>query len=207
VFPQKFDLIHGRALVTCFNDPQRVIQSAADSLAPGGWLEMQDLVIPMRCVDDSWRGSQLERFNTFFVECAGRAGRDMSYSQRYAPMFRAAGLVDVTELHFAWPSSPWCKGRHLKKLASWFSKDMCDGVEAISMALLTRFGGMTEAEVKEFLEGVRKDVLNTRVHAYMPMSEPLHSAWMAAPLLTLSQCCRHGSQADIVGPFCQREGG
>lgn len=90
VFSQPFDLIHGRALATCFSTPQTVITSAAAALAPGGWLEFQDLVIPIRCLDDSWAGSAIERWTNMLVTCAARVGRDSSYSQRYPALFRAA---------------------------------------------------------------------------------------------------------------------
>ncbi|KAB5526406.1 hypothetical protein GE09DRAFT_1064994 [Coniochaeta sp. 2T2.1] len=120
LFPTKFDLIHGRALASCFKDAQKVIDSAVKNLVPGtGWLEFQDLVLPMGCVDDSWEGSTLQRWNNTMVECAGRVGRDLSYSQRYRAMFAKAGLVDVQERHFLWPSNTWVKGRHYKKIATW----------------------------------------------------------------------------------------
>jgi SAM-dependent methyltransferase len=78
VFPQKFDLIHGRALASCFTDPEKVIASAIDALAPGGWLEYQDIVIPMECIDDSWEGSTLKRWNEIMRDSAWKAGRDFT---------------------------------------------------------------------------------------------------------------------------------
>lgn len=77
VYPQPFDLIHGRALASCFRSPQTVISSAFSALAPGtGWLEFQDIQIPLRCVDASWEGSALQRWSALLVECAQRMGRD-----------------------------------------------------------------------------------------------------------------------------------
>src|SRR3954447_5085783 len=38
-YSTKFDLIHGRALVTCFKQPLHVITSAFEALNPGGYLE------------------------------------------------------------------------------------------------------------------------------------------------------------------------
>ncbi|KAB5542408.1 S-adenosyl-L-methionine-dependent methyltransferase [Coniochaeta sp. 2T2.1] len=168
LLPTKFDLIHGRALASCFKDAQKVIDSAVKSLVPGtGWLEFQDLVLPMGCVDDSWEGSTLQRWNNTMVECAGRVGRDLSYSQRYRAMFAKALLVDVQERHFLWPSNTWVKGRHYKKIATWFLKDLSDGLEAISLQILTRVAGMSKEEVTTLLEDVRKDLADPKIHAYM----------------------------------------
>jgi trans-aconitate methyltransferase len=81
VFPQKFDLVHGRALASCFKDAQKVINSAVDSLAPGGWLEFQDIVIPMGCIDDTWEGTTLQKWNYTMFDCAKKVGRDLSCKQ------------------------------------------------------------------------------------------------------------------------------
>lgn len=59
LYSQKFDLIHGRMLGTSLDDPERVIQEAVDALAPGGWLEFQDTVPPIRCDDGSWEGTNV----------------------------------------------------------------------------------------------------------------------------------------------------
>lgn len=167
MFSQPFDLIHGRSLCSCFTHPQKVITSAAASLAPGGWLEFQDMIVPIQCLDDSWNGSHLERWSQIMVACATRAGRDLSYSQRYGDMFRAAGLVDVEERYFVWPSNGWARGMHMKRLATWFRKDICDGLEGLSLRLLMGVGGMARAEVEELIEGVRTDLADSRLHCYL----------------------------------------
>lgn len=43
-FGTKFDYIHGRLLQISFNDVKGVFGRAFDSLAPGRWLEMQDIL-------------------------------------------------------------------------------------------------------------------------------------------------------------------
>jgi hypothetical protein len=44
-----------------------------------------------------------------------------------------------------------------------------DGMQAISIAALTRGLGMTSAEVEALLVGVRKDLKNHRIHCYTPV--------------------------------------
>ncbi|KAJ2904580.1 S-adenosyl-L-methionine-dependent methyltransferase [Zalerion maritima] len=169
VFPHQFDLVHGRTLASCFKDPQKVINSATASIKPGGWLEFQDIILPARGFDDSYTGSYVDQWCTKLVALAARAGRDFSYSQHYRQMFQAAGLVDIQERHFVWPTSPWCKGEHLKKLSLWAQKDFLDGIEGMSMALMTRVGGMSREEVLEFLEKVKEDARNKNMHGFMPI--------------------------------------
>lgn len=154
---------------SCFQHPQTVITSAAAALAPGGWLEFQDLVVPMRCLDTSWKGSHLERWTNMIMACVARSGRDPSCAQRYPDMFQAAGLVDVEERHFVWPSNGWVRGRQMKRLASWFRKDLSDGLEGLSLRLLMGVGGMAREEVEELISGVRVDLEDTKLHCYMPL--------------------------------------
>ncbi|KAK7732242.1 hypothetical protein SLS53_008531 [Cytospora paraplurivora] len=165
----RFDLIHGRALAACFRDPDFVVNSAAGALAPGGWLEFQDIVIPLRCLDRGWDGSSVQRWGELMTGCARRAGRDPGYSQRYPDMFRRAGLVDVRERRFSWPSNSWVRGAHNKRVAEWFRRDLSDGLEGLSLRLLMGVGGMGRGEVEVLLEGVRRDLADPNLHCYMPV--------------------------------------
>jgi len=66
-FPQKFDLIHGRMLLISIASPQRLFAQAFNSLAPGGWMEMQDVAMPLTSDDGSMVGTPYERWNDLFV--------------------------------------------------------------------------------------------------------------------------------------------
>lgn len=50
---------------------------------------------------------------------------------------------------------------------------MCEnlsrGLSGIVMALFTRVLGMTSDEVEAYLVPVRKDIRDTKIHAYLPM--------------------------------------
>jgi hypothetical protein len=69
-YSQKFYLIHGRTMVTCFKDPITVIKSAFNSLAPGGYLEMQDVILPMRAIDDTLNGTVIHDWTVRSMEAA-----------------------------------------------------------------------------------------------------------------------------------------
>src|SRR6187402_3516055 len=73
-YSQKFDLIHGRAMVTCFKDPLAVIKSAFSSLKPGGYLELQDLILPQRAIDDTLRGTAIDKIAELSLAAAVRLG-------------------------------------------------------------------------------------------------------------------------------------
>lgn len=102
-------------------------------------------------------------------KCQADHAPRQGYCQRYPELFRAAGLVDVEERHFVWPTNGWVRGRHLKKLARWLRRDLGDGLEGLSLRLLTGVGGMAREEIQGLLEGVRRDLEDTTLRCYMPV--------------------------------------
>lgn len=168
-YPQKFDLIHGRAMVTCFKNPATVFKSAFDSLEPGGYFELQDMAIPMRAIDDTLKGTAMEFWADTTMSAAEKLGRSWKNVEKYSKFMEEAGFVDVTERHFQWPMNPWAKGKHMKILATYWMEDMLRALEGLSMAVLTRAGGMTKEEVETLTAKVRKDIVNKDIHAYQPV--------------------------------------
>ncbi|KAH6675644.1 S-adenosyl-L-methionine-dependent methyltransferase [Halenospora varia] len=168
-YSQRFDLIHGRALVTCFKDPGTVISSAFKALIPGGYLEFQDVVLPMRAIDDTIEGTALQHWQEKTIASAATLGTSWKNSGNYTRYFEDAGFVDVVEQHFQWPMNTWPKGTRMKTLGTYWQEDMLRGLEALSMAVLTRGGGMKKEEVLELTAEVRKDIHNKNIHAYLPI--------------------------------------
>ena len=74
VFSQKFDFIHGRALITCFKDPAAVFRRAYDALAPGGYFEMQDAVFPLQSIGDLPTESAIYRWMQIIDEGSAKLG-------------------------------------------------------------------------------------------------------------------------------------
>ncbi|TVY83446.1 Secondary metabolism regulator laeA [Lachnellula suecica] len=168
-YSQKFDLIHGRALVTCFKDPRTVIEAAFKSLVPGGYLEFQDLVLPMRAIDDTLDGKALQNWQEITINTAAKLGTSWKHSGNYVKFFEEAGFVDVVENHFQWPMNTWAKGERMKTIGRYWQEDMLKGLESLSMAVLTRGGGMTKEAVLELTAEVRKNIVDKSIHAYLPV--------------------------------------
>jgi len=156
-------------MVTCFKEPLRVIQSAFNALAPGGYLELQDMVIPFRCIDDTLAGTKIEEWQNKTMEASAKMGMSWKVSQYYSQYFEEAGFVDVVETHFQWPMNQWAKGADMKILGAYFLEDMKRAVENVSMAALTRGAGMTKEEVEVLTAAARKDLEDKRIHAYLPV--------------------------------------
>ncbi|KAI0159930.1 S-adenosyl-L-methionine-dependent methyltransferase [Hypoxylon sp. FL1284] len=168
-FGEPFDFIHGRALMSCFDDPAAVVRQAAANLAPGGVLEFQDALFPMSYVGEPPAGSALYRWNELMLEGVARLGRSWSNAKNYRDYFEDAGLERVVEKRFYWPTSPWAKGAYFKTVAAWFQEDMLVGIEAMSLKVLGGLG-MDPDQVRDFVEEVRKDLRDTNIHAYLTVT-------------------------------------
>jgi len=58
-YSEPFDYIHARAIVTCFRNNRAIVQKIFENLAPGGYFELQDPCLPMRCDDGTLEGTPL----------------------------------------------------------------------------------------------------------------------------------------------------
>lgn len=111
---------------------------------------------------------QIQRWNEILLDCFRKAKRPL-HAHRLRALFEGAGLVDVSEQHFMWPTSPWARGVRNKDLGHlWVENLAREAVEALSLALLTRYGGFTRHEALDLAARVTHDLTNTKIHLYQP---------------------------------------
>ncbi|KAE9364099.1 S-adenosyl-L-methionine-dependent methyltransferase [Stipitochalara longipes BDJ] len=170
IFTHQFDYIHGRALGSCFKSHFEVIKTAASFLRPGGYLELQDFIIPLhRCIDDTVLGTHFERWNNLMLAGTAALGQDWSRAALYKEYFEEVGLVDIVELKYNWPVGRWARGKKEKTLGAWYRENFLSGMQGFTLAVLTRGLGMTVTEVEVLLAGVRSDINSNQLHMYIPI--------------------------------------
>ncbi|KUJ18903.1 S-adenosyl-L-methionine-dependent methyltransferase, partial [Mollisia scopiformis] len=165
-FAEKFDYVHGRALLSCFKDPKHVISEAFKSLAPGGYLELQDAVFPFNYIGEPPVDSDLYRWNKLCVEGSTKIGRPWTNVLNYKRWLTEVGFEDVVEKSFYWPTNKWVKGKHNKQIAAFFQADMLNGIEGMSLKVIGQLG-WTADEIRSFLVGVKNDLKDTSIPAYL----------------------------------------
>lgn len=139
-------------------------------LEPGGYLEVQELTIPLRCDDDSLvADSYLMQWCNLILEAAAKQGRPVFPTTEYKSYLEQAGFQDVVEIQKKWPSNPWPKAQKYKQLGLWAYADLADGLEGLTLAHFTRGLGWSQEQTLVFCAHVRKDLRNPRIHAYWPM--------------------------------------
>ncbi|RDW63703.1 hypothetical protein BP6252_11248 [Coleophoma cylindrospora] len=168
-YTQKFDFIHGRLLFTCFNNPSAVIKQAYDALAPGGYLEMQELNFKLHGVDESFKDTNLEKWGPLCAAGGRVLNKDFYCTIKFKQYFIDAGFEDVVETIFTWPSNTWPKRKEDKMLGLYTMTNVSDGIYGMSARSFTAGLGWTAQELEVFLASARQDLKNRAIHAYWPI--------------------------------------
>jgi hypothetical protein len=100
---------------------------------------------------------------------AERLGHPVTNSKHYGWWMREAGFVDIVERHFYWPLNTRLPDTKQRLIGICARRNLLDGVEAMSMALLTRSLKWTRWQVEEFLTSVRDDLMYGGAHCYVDM--------------------------------------
>ncbi|KAH8805982.1 S-adenosyl-L-methionine-dependent methyltransferase [Xylogone sp. PMI_703] len=168
-FGQTFDFIHGRMLFAAFKNPAHVIQQAYDALAPGGYLEMEEVYFKLSSPDNTIKDTSFKKWNEMLVEGAAVLGRDWHCTVKFKQYFIDAGFQDVVEIRQPGPIGPWPKNPDDKLIGLHWMANMLDGINAMSNISLRRGLGMSADEMEELLDDVRKDLRNRKIHSYWPI--------------------------------------
>jgi len=77
------------------------------------------------------------------IECGELFGKTMLIQTQMKDLIVAAGFVDVVEYKFKWPLGPWSNDPRLKDIGRWNMHLWDIGLEGWTMALLTRYKGVS----------------------------------------------------------------
>jgi hypothetical protein len=111
----------------------------------------------------------VKKWSYLVLEACAKLNRPVDTALKYADQMRAAGFESIHETMFKWPQNCWPKDPKMKELGVWTHANVADSLSGISMAMFTRALGWTVEELEVFLVDVRKEMKDTRVHAYFPM--------------------------------------
>ncbi|EFQ30124.1 methyltransferase domain-containing protein [Colletotrichum graminicola] len=175
---QPFDFIFFRSMTASFADWPDTIAQAYENLEPGGYIELQDTMFPLKCQDgpmpDDWAPN---KWSNLLVEASVKGGRPNNTAASFKKMLEDAGFVDVVERKAIWPFNPWPKDKKLNELGLWCQHNAFMGIEAASMAVFTRVLGWTAEETTVFCAEVRNEHKKIGVQAYYD----IYSVWGRKP--------------------------
>lgn len=175
-YSEKFDYIFSRFMTGSLANWQRLFQQCFDNLRPGGVIEVQDMDWAIKSDDDSVDPeSDLIKWMNILLEGMRSFGRPLDSVLKYREQLEAAGFIDIVEVKHKWPINRWPKDPKYKELGAWSYENFSSGMQAFSLAILTRpkdQGGLgwSLEEMDVFLTSIRRDLKDPKFHGYYPIS-------------------------------------
>lgn len=153
----EWDYIHGRALVACFSDKKSVFRKAFSALTPGGYLELQDAILPWQYATPPPKDSAFLRWNIASQEASLENRCPWNQVIDYPDWLREIGFKDVEVYRFFLPTGTWTNDPHIDHLGAWQMLNTNLGMEGWTLRNLESAGWTSEqiqklmAEAKEEL--------------------------------------------------------
>ncbi|KAK1448410.1 hypothetical protein CCUS01_11630 [Colletotrichum cuscutae] len=139
-------------------------------LEPGGWFELQEgHVRPLSDDGTLTREHSLSRWADYIEEACNSMGRPFVNVLSLMEVMREIGYVNVTYSTFKWPLNTWPKDEHYQTLGHFNHENYMEGIEGFTLAPFTRALKWSREAVDMFLVGVRNDLRNRYIHAYIPI--------------------------------------
>ncbi|OHE92973.1 hypothetical protein CORC01_11696 [Colletotrichum orchidophilum] len=168
-FSQPFHYIHSRFMTSSIRDWRLFLQRCYDNLEPGGYVELQETAIFAKSDDGTLKPEHaLSHWSKYLMQASIKLGAAWVDTPELRDLMIEIGFEDVTLSTYKWPTNPWPKDEHFKELGAWNNENFMTGMEAITMAPLTRALDWTPEEVRVFLIDVRKNGNDRSIHAYWP---------------------------------------
>ncbi|RSL89655.1 hypothetical protein CEP52_014859 [Fusarium oligoseptatum] len=169
-YSMPFDFVHSRMMNSSVKDWRVYLKKCLQSLAPGGYVEVQEIDLNAKSDDETLReDSNLSRWLKLLSEATVHLDRPYQDIRQIKYIMAEVGFKDVTVDYFKWPTNPWPKDTKHKTLGQWHNANVGSALEALTLAPFTRALGWKAEEVRAFVAQVRKDLNDRRIHAYWPI--------------------------------------
>ncbi|KAL8877335.1 MAG: hypothetical protein Q9198_004631 [Flavoplaca austrocitrina] len=162
-----FDYIHSRYMIGSIGNWASMIRKAYKHTKPGGYFELQDLDCRFTSDDNTLLDSHnLTYWSNLLTEAAAKYNRPVPRYTDYIHWFEKAGFTDVRQVIFKCPTNPWPKNKVLKEAGKFQLLAHIEGLEGVSMGLLTRGLAWKAEEVKVLMAKIRPELKDRGIHSY-----------------------------------------
>lgn len=149
-----------------FDDFSAVLRKCYDNLQPGGWIELQDYALELRCDDGTTMGTALPEFFSAMNRGVAVVGRDLLRPKRFREYLEDAGFVQTQVIEFAVPGSPWPDDPKMKVCGYYAGRGIWAVAESYQKIL--KNSGLSPEVISELMERLPKDPNRIDIHWYMP---------------------------------------
>lgn len=162
-----FDYIHSRFMIASISSWPALLRKAFKHCKPGGYVELQELDPRFVSDDGSLKqDSALCYWSEKICEAAQEYNRPIPVFTEYKAWLENAGFVDVQQVIFKSPTNSWPKSKLLKEASKFQLLAHIEGLEGISLGLMTRGLHWKAEEVKVLMARLRPELKNRSIHSY-----------------------------------------
>lgn len=112
--------------------------------------------------------SNLAYWSREVTQASANYNRPIPLHTAYMAMFEKAGFVDVRQVVLKSPTNPWPKDKHLKEVGKYQLLAHLEGLEGISIGLMTRGLDWKPEEVRVLIAKLRGELQDRSIHSYQP---------------------------------------
>jgi hypothetical protein len=102
-------------------------------------------------------------------EASKNYNRPIPFYTEYKKWFEEAGFVDIKQVILKAPTNPWPKNPLLKEASKFQLLGLLQGLEGISVGLMTRGLQWKAEEVSVLMAKLRPELKNREIHSYHTM--------------------------------------
>ena len=167
---KKFDFIHVRCMAGSIEDWPRLMRRIFRNLAPGGWVEFQEIANTLYSDDDT-----IDDNNALVkLFCwLGGAHEEIGFPLNVAPHLEEraikAGFCSVGGEEFKLPIGTWPRDEHLKDIGLLVWASLREGLDGLTIKPFREVLGWSESEVEVLKAYVRNTLCRKSVHTYLKL--------------------------------------
>lgn len=166
-YNEPFDFIHMRNLSGAFSNWSAIYAEVSKNLRPGGSFEIADRGwIQFR---KEVPNSNTSIFNGAIRSAADKSGRPLGMDHLKKPMFDNAGLSVIKNRVFEIPLGTYDPDPRRKVTGKMALIAALEGLEAVSLRLLTKHLGWKEEDVRKLCGKVQEEVMRPDARAFIPV--------------------------------------
>lgn len=165
-YNEPFDFIHMRCLAGAFSDWNVIYAEVSKHLRRGGTFEIMDY--DMIQLEEEPANSNTSIFNGAIQSAADKAGTPLGLNHLKKPLFDTNGLSVVKTRVFKVPLGVGDADPQKRVAGKMAMISALEGLEAVSLRLLTKQMGWKVEDVKDLCKKVQEEVMKPNAHAFLP---------------------------------------
>jgi len=180
-----FDYIHLQMGLGSVGNFPLLYEKIYRHLKPGGWFEHVEIDFAPQCMDKTLppEGLLMKWWHTYVAPPYGVVGRPIVYDPNTEHLLHQKGFSNIKHEEYMLPLNGWSgeTSRHVSgtwwEHAMSFGEGRGHGLEALSLAVLTRVQGWSPEHARRLCEDALREATDPAIHAY----NTLHIWWAQKP--------------------------